>query len=210
MTLVGADRGEVKGDAMGPELFLLTILFSAAAAGISTYCLNCSKETKSFWGRKAEELYLEVDMLDRALVNFFDQSYSLVEASSKLTEADEAALAKAGVHFARIKMLTGFYFPAHSAALARAIAATATAHRALRGAQGAKEGDKAGLIESVDAAVCEVKDALDDLKTAILNHGRERCAPNPLWALWRARQIRGKRPGRALGIPLRRSVGNLV
>jgi len=148
--------------------------------------------------------------LDRTLVNFFDQSYSLVAGSSKLTEAAEVALTKAGGHFAKIKMLTGFYFPAHSTALTRAIAATATEHRALRSAQGAKESESAGLIESVDAAVCEVKGALDDLKSAILKDGREKCAPVPLWASWRGRALKGAAPGQGFEILLRRSAGNLV
>jgi hypothetical protein len=195
---------------MGPELLFLTILFSAAAAGLSTYFLNASKEAKSFWGRKAEELYLEVDMLDRKLVNFFDQSYSLVAGSSQLSEAAEVALTNAGEHFAKIKMLTGFYFPAHSTALARAIAATATAHRALRGAQSARESESARLIESVDAAVCEVKDALDDLKAAILKDGCEKCAPISLWASWRAGALKGATPGQGFGISLRKSAGTLV
>jgi hypothetical protein len=161
----------------------LTTVLSAAGAGLSTFYLNASKETLTFWRQKAEQLFVETEMLERVLSNYFEHSYSLME--SQVAPSDESALEKAGDHLAVMKMLIGLYLPSLSAMLTRIIAATATAHRGLRAVQKAKPADREALIESVDAAVCELKEALDSLKDGLAREAGRLNQGGMAGLLWR-------------------------
>jgi hypothetical protein len=147
-----------------------TIVLSSAGAGLSTFYLNASKETLAFWRQKAEQLFVETEVLERLLSNYFDRGYSLME--SNVAAPDEKELDKAASHVAVMKMLIGLYFSDLSPTLSRVIAAIATAHRGLRAVQKAGASDRAALIESVDAAVCDLKDALDCLKDGVAKDAR--------------------------------------
>jgi hypothetical protein len=161
----------------------LTILLSAASAGLSTFYLNASKETLTFWRQKAEQLFVETEKLERVLSNYFEHSYSLMQ--SQVSLPDDGALEKAGDHLAVMKMLIGLYLPSLTAMLTRIIAATATAHRALRAAQKANAADREALIESVDAAVCELKEALDCLKDGLAKEAGSLNRGGMAGLLWR-------------------------
>ena len=161
---------------------LLTVLLSAAAAGVSTYYLNRSKETLSFFGQKREELYSQVESLDYELSKFFERNYCLTGDAPQ--EIDHQGVRHASKHIANVKMIVNFYFPLFSHALARVMAATETAHRALSAAQQSKT-DRDPLFIAVDATVCELKDALEDMKAAILKDGPATRATTLAAHLWR-------------------------
>jgi hypothetical protein len=147
-----------------------TVVLSAVCAGLSTFYLNASKETLTFWRQKAEQLFVETEMLERLLSNYFDRGYSLMD--SNIVALDEKELDKAGGHVATMKMLIGLYFSDLNPTLSRVIAAIATAHRGLRAVRKAGSSDRAALIEAVDAAVCDLKDALDCLKDSVAKDAR--------------------------------------
>jgi hypothetical protein len=181
-------------------LMLLTALLSAAGAGVSTFYLNASKDAMTFWGKKAEELYTEAELVDRTLSRYFEEGYSFVQKPTQGSSFDEKALENAGGHFASIKMLVGFYYPALTSPLTRAISATATAHRMLRGACSAQQQDRDALLESLDSAVCEVKDALEALKDGILKEGRILSSGKFSALLWRPLKPTSA-GGRILNVP---------
>jgi hypothetical protein len=158
--------------AMAFGLLMFTVLLSAAAAGLSTYYLNISKERLCFLGRKSEELYIEVEALDSALCRFFEESYSLVGDAPQAPVLHSDASTVAGRHFATIKMLIGFYFPSLTTGLARALAATTTAQHALTLLEHSGQAESERALEAADCAICDVKDAFEDLKAAILREGR--------------------------------------
>ncbi len=111
---------------------LITAGLSAVMAGLVTYKVNELKEAKSFRGRKAEELYCAVEALDRELSRFFDGRCTIADSSRRAGGSSDDALQIAGARLVDAKMLVGFYFPVLSSALARCIAAVATAHASLR------------------------------------------------------------------------------
>jgi hypothetical protein len=154
---------------MTPAILILTVLTSAIAAGVVTYCLNISKERLLFIGRKSEELYCVVEALDFELSRFYGLRYSLVGGARR--PGDIENLHRANADFATTRMLIGLYFPALWPHLARASAAAATAQSSLEALEDAPQSGRAPEIEGLDASVCELKDALDGLKTAILTAG---------------------------------------
>jgi hypothetical protein len=174
---------------------LLVSLLSAVSAGLSTYYLNFSREIAAIGTKKAEELYLELEEFDRSVAFFFDNCYSLLDGSLAPMKAHKEKLFVAGEHLAKMRMLIGFYFPRLAKPLARMIAATATAHRKFSEVQKAPVEDRLALLRGADAAVCEVKDAIDALKTAILS------AENRQASLPRVGFARGRKPTpRVLGV----------
>jgi hypothetical protein len=182
---------------MEPVLLVLAVLLCAAGAGVSTYYLNASRETFWFWGRKAEDLYMQVESLDCELSTFFETNYSFVEGTPQVH--DQEGLRKAAEHMATTKMLVGFYFPRLMPTLARVIVAAGTAHRALKNAQKSQT-DKERLLVSVDTAVCELKDALEELKTVVLKEGRQANAKKA-FALFRRPAKATAGVGRVLQVP---------
>jgi len=108
--------------------------------------------------------------LDFELTCFYSRRYSLIGDAQR--PVGTAELQRANGHFATARMLVGLYFPALGPDLARASAAAATALRSLEILEEAPEADHMHLIESLDSSVCDLKDALDALKTAILGMGR--------------------------------------
>ena len=154
---------------MTPAILILTVLTSAIAAGAVTYFLNVSKERLFFIGRKSEDLYCTVEALDAEISSFYAKRYALVGSSDH--PAGSENLHRANGHFATARMLVGLYFPALSLDLARAGAAAATAQRSLDTLEHAAEANPGHLLEALDAAVCDLKDSLDALKSAILTRG---------------------------------------
>ena len=157
---------------MEMAILVLTVLLSAAAAGFTTYFLNVSKERRSFHGSKAEELYRATEALDAELSTYFARSYSLHATGSSGSSPVELERAAAGLM--TVKMLVGFYFPMLSGALTRVIAASTTAHRGLVAYQQMSGVAGKQALEALDTSVCELKDALETLKTGILTEGRAR------------------------------------
>jgi len=146
------------------------VLASAIAAALATYYLNISKERLWFLGQKSEELYCTVEALDCEL-SYFYAKYSLVGETQQAVSRE--GLHRASAYFATSRMLVGLYFPALSHDLTRARAAAATAQRSLETLQGgASESGRIVLAETLDDSVCDLKDALDALKAAILTKGR--------------------------------------
>lgn len=163
---------------------LVTIIASAVMAGLVTYKMNESKETKCFIGRKAEELYCHAEAIDRELSRFFGDRYALVDASRRSAESGNDALQAAGAILVNAKMLVGFYFPSLSPPLARTIAAVTTAHAALQLWEKAGPG-RDDLLVGLDRDVVALKDALESFKTAIIESGRLASHPAPLVAFRR-------------------------
>lgn len=155
---------------MTPAILVLTVLASAIAAGIATYCLNISKERLLFVGQKSEELYSTVEALDFELSCFYGKQYSLVGEGPRAVDVEN--LHRANAYFATARMLVGLYFPALSPNLARASAAAATAQRSLETLEDAPQSSRTHLTEALDGSVCDLKDALDALKAAILTAAR--------------------------------------
>ncbi len=155
---------------MTPMMLMLAVLMNATAAGLATYFLNASKERILFLGRKFEELYCTVEALDCEL-SYFYAKYSLVGDTQQV--AGREGLHRASAYFATSQMLVGLYFPTLLHHLARARAAAATAERSLGSLErGASESGRMALAEALDDSVCDLKDALDALKAAILAKGR--------------------------------------
>jgi hypothetical protein len=155
---------------MTPAILVLTVLASAIAAGVATYCLNISKERLLFVARKSEELFCTIEALDHELSCFYGARYSLVDAARCTTGIEH--LQQANACFATARMLVGLYFPMLMPDLARANAAAATAWRSLETLESAPEPHRRALLEALDASVCDLKDALDALKSATLVTGR--------------------------------------
>ena len=176
-------------------LVVMAGLLSAISAGLSTYYLNFSREIAAIGTKKAEELYLELENFDRSIASFFENCYSLLDGSVAPVEGNNDRLFAAGERLAKIRMLVGFYFPRLSTPLARMIAATATAHRKLSQVEKSPLEDRLAVLQGADAAVCEVKEAIDALKTAIL------VAENRRASLPRVGFARGREPvSRVLGV----------
>lgn len=146
---------------------LLTVIMSGIAAGFAAYFITISKERLWFFGRKTEELYCTVEAVDCELSSFYSQCLLLGEIQPT---RDRQALARAKAYFATLQMLIGLYFPTLSHDLARATAAAATAQRSLEVLdRGVSESGRIALAEALDDAVCNLKDALEALKAAILS-----------------------------------------
>jgi len=165
---------------------LVTAGLSAVMAGLVTYRVNESKEARSFRGRKAEELYGAVEAIDRELSRFFDSRCAIADSSRRVGASSDDRLDIAGAKLVDAKMLVGFYFPALSSALARCIAAVATAHASLRLWECAGGADRDDLLEGFDRDVVAVKDSLESFKAAIIDSGRLASQPTRLIA-WRRR-----------------------
>ena len=159
---------------------VLTIAFSAIAAGCSTHYLNVSKERLWFKRRKAEELYCAVQSLDRELSSFFGTRYSLMGANTRNSEPEKEALRRAGEYLITAKMLIGFYFPTISSSLARTIAAVASAHQSLKSLEAAHNEDRQQLLGVLDNAVAALKDSLEGLEAAIIDIDRPTAKRAPL------------------------------
>jgi len=157
---------------MEPALMFVTIVVSAAMAGVVTYAINESREARGFIGTKAEELYCCAESIDRELSRFFGERYCLIAADRRRADRGDDALQTAGMKLVNAKMLVGFYFPSLSPALARAIAAVTTAHASLRlwEKSGASGGDD--LLAGLDRDIVVLKDALEAFKAAIIANGR--------------------------------------
>ncbi|MBV8472278.1 MAG: hypothetical protein JO255_16585, partial [Alphaproteobacteria bacterium] len=112
-------------------LLFVTIIVSAIMAGLVSYKVNEFRDGKHFIGAKAEELYCNAEAIDRELSRFFGDRYALIGSAHRAAGAGDEALDKAGAVLVKAKMLVGFYFPSLAPALARTIAAVATAHGAL-------------------------------------------------------------------------------
>jgi hypothetical protein len=177
---------------------LITAGLSAVMAGLVTYKVNESKEARSFRGRKAEELYCAVEALDRELSRFFDGRCTIVDSSRRTGGSSNDALQIAGARLVDAKMLVGFYFPVLSSALARCIAAVATAHASLRLWENAGTGNRDDLLVGLDRDVVVVKDSLESFKAAIIDSGRVANQPTRLIA-WRRPTAVGA-PSRALRV----------
>jgi len=170
---------------METSYLVLTVILSSAAAGYSTYYLNVSKDRLWFERRKAEELYLAVQTLERELSNFFGTRYSLMGDNRRISEPEKEALGRAGCHLVTAKMLIGFYFPSLSSALARVIAAVTTAHNGLRAFEKAGAEDSGDLLTILDNAIAQLKDALEGLKATIIDSGRPMAQGGRFALFWR-------------------------
>ena len=171
-------------------IIVMAGLLSALSAGLSTYYLNFSREIAALETKKAEELYLELEYFDRIVASFFGDCYSLLDGSLAPMEHHSAKLLAAGEHLAKIRMLISFYFPRLTTPLARMVAATATAHRKLSQAEKSSLEQRLTLLQTADAAVCDVKDAIEALKVSIL-------AAENRWArLPRVGFAKGREPAR--------------
>jgi hypothetical protein len=177
---------------------LVTAGLSAVMAGLVTYKVNESKEARSFRGKKAEELYRAVEAFDRELSRFFDPRCAIADSSRRAGVSSDDALQIAGARLVDAKMLVGFYFPALSSALARCVAAVATAHASLRLWESADAANRDDLLEGFDRDVVAVKDSLESFKAAIIDSGRVASQPTRLIA-WR-RRVAISAPGRALRV----------
>ncbi len=179
-------------------VMLVTIIVSAAMAGLVTYGINESREARGFIGKKAEELYCCAESIDRELSRFFGERYSLIDSARRQADRGNDALQTAGMKLVNAKMLVGFYFPSLSPALARAIAAVTTAHASLRlwEKAGASGGDD--LLAGLDKDIVVLKDALDAFKAAIIENGRA-VNHRPAFAAWR-RPAKPTIEGRALRV----------
>jgi hypothetical protein len=171
---------------------LVTAGLSAVMAGLVTYKVNESKEARSFRGRKAEELYRAVEALDRELSRFFEGRCTIADSNRRAGGSSDDALQIAGA------TLVGFYFPGLSSALARCIAAVATAHASLRLWENASAGRRDDLLVGLDRDVVAVKDSLESFKAAIINHGRAAIQPTRLMASLRPVAVNA--PSRALRV----------
>ena len=149
-------------------VIVMASLLSALSAGLSTYYLNFSREIAALETKKAEELYLELEQFDRTVASFFDNCYSLLDGSLAPMERHSANLLVAGQHLAKIRMLISFYFPRLATPLARMVTATATAHRKLSQVEKSSVEQRLSLLQTADAAVCNVKDAIEALQISIL------------------------------------------
>jgi hypothetical protein len=177
---------------------LITAGLSAVMAGLVTYKVNESKEARSFRGRKAEELYCAVEALDRELSRFFDGSCTIVDSRRRAGGSSDEAPQIAGARLVDAKMLVGFYFPGLSLALARCIAAVATAHASLRLWENAGAGNRDDLLVGLDRDVVAVKDSLESFKAAIIENGRAINQPARRFALRRPAAVGA--PSRALRV----------
>jgi hypothetical protein len=177
---------------------LVTAGLSAVMAGLVTYKINESKEARSFRSRKAEELYCAVDALDRELSRFFDPRSAIADSSRRVSISGGDALEIAEARLVDAKMLVGFYFPALTSALARCVAAVATAYASLRLWESAGGAHRDDLLEGFDRDVVAVKDSLESFKAAIIDSGRDVNQPTPLIA-WRRPTPVGA-PSRALRV----------
>jgi hypothetical protein len=177
---------------------LVTAGLSAVMAGLVTYKINESKEVRRFRGRKAEELYRAVETLDRELSRFFDGRCAIADSNRRAGGSSDDALQIAGATLVDAKMLVGFYFPELSSALARCIAAVATAHASLRLWENASAGRRDDLLVGLDRDVVAVKDSLESFKAAIINHGRAAIQSTRLMASLRPVAVNA--PSRALRV----------
>lgn len=159
------------GYVMMPAILVLTVFASALAAALATYYLNISKDRLVFLGRKSEELYCTIEALDFELSQFFGKRYSLVGAVHPT--GDTEGLHRTSTYFATARMLVGLYFPALSPNLMRVCAAAATAQRKLEALEDAPEISQTDYLETLDASVCDLKDALAAFKVATLTTGRK-------------------------------------
>jgi hypothetical protein len=150
----------------------ITVLVSSIMAGLVTYKVNDSKETKCFLAKKAEELYCYAEAVDRELSRFFGERYSIVGPEPRNAEFGEDALRTAGAKLVSAKMLVGFYFPALSSALARTIAAATTAHASLKVWENAEGSERDPLLIGLDRDIVALKDSLESFKTGIIESGR--------------------------------------
>lgn len=164
---------------METAYLVLTVLLSAIAAGYSSYCLNVSKDRLWFKRRKAEELYCTVQSLDRELSSFFGTRYSLMGDNTRGSEPERDALRRAGEHLVNAKMLIGFYFPHISPALARTIAAAASAHRSLKSLEATETEDRQQLLAVLDNAVAMLKDSLEGLEASVIDIHRPTAKRGP-------------------------------
>ena len=165
---------------METAYLVLTALLGATTAGFSTYYLNISKDRLWFRRRKAEELYCTVQSLDRELSSFFGTRYSLMGDNTRSSEPEKEALRRAGEHLVTAKMLIGFYFPSISSALARTIAAVASAHQSLKSLEAAHAEDRQQLLAVLDNAVAMLKDSLEGLEASIIDIDRPTAKRGPL------------------------------
>jgi len=165
---------------------LITIIISAVMAGLVSYKVNESKDAKGYIGKKAEELYCDAEAIDRELSRFFDERYGLVDTARRSVGPNDATLQKVGAILVNAKMLVGFYFPSLSPALARAIAALATAHGALKAWEKSNPQSRDDLVIALDRDVVALKDALESFKAAIIETGRAAGQPTPLVRLRRS------------------------
>lgn len=157
----------------------VTIIISAIMAGIVSYKVNESKDGKCFLGKKAEELYCHAEAIDRELSRFFGERYALFDSAWRNEGMGDEALHNAGAILVNAKMLVGFYFPPLAHALARTIAAVATAHGALKVLERAEAGSRDDFVIALDRDVAALKDALESFKAAIIENGRAAGRPAP-------------------------------
>lgn len=178
-------------------LTLLTAGLSAAIAAYVAYRVNEDRDARSFRGGKAEELYRVAETLDRELARFFDPRCAVADSNRQLNVAGDDPLPIVAARLADAKMLVGFYFPQLSTALARCIAAVATAHASLRLWEEAGDAaDRDGLLDGFDRDVVAAKDAIEGFKAAIIDSGR--AASQPRWPFARRRSAAA--PSRALRV----------
>ena len=150
----------------------IAIIVSSVMAGLVTYKINESRESRCFIGKKAEELYCAAESVDRELSRFFGDRYSILESDSRGAASSDDALREAGTKLVNAKMLVGFYFPSLSPALARTIAAVATAHTSLTLWEKAGPSGRDDLLLGLDKDIVALKDALEAFKAAIIESGR--------------------------------------
>jgi hypothetical protein len=155
---------------------LLTILLSAACAGLVTHRLNICKERLTFRAAKAEELYCVADRLENGLTSFFASSYSLISGYAD-SDLESAQATEIGQHLSRLRMLVGFYFPALRTSLARVIAAASTSYATLENYRAAEKQEKEQAGQTLDTSVAELRDALDAMKSNILTAGEREITP---------------------------------
>ncbi len=150
----------------------MTLVASVILAAYVTYKMNESRDLRWFMGKKAEELYCSAEAIDREVSKYFGSKYSFSAICGEKLENEQEALIKIGGELVNSKMLIGFYFQSLSPALARTIAAVATALTSLQHWEKADPKEREAFLERLDKDVAGLKDALEAFKTAIIGAGR--------------------------------------
>ena len=113
-------------------LALFTAGLSAAIAGFLAYRVAEDRGARSTRSGKAEELHRPAEALDVEAARFFDPRCAVADSNRQLGVAGDDPLPIVAARLADAKMLVGFCFSQLSTALARCVAAIATAEASLR------------------------------------------------------------------------------
>lgn len=143
-------------------------IISATAASLACYYISVSREVIFSRSDKAEQVYRISERLDQELQRFFEASYSLLSGK---TTGDRACLSEVQRFMTELKMLVGFYFPPIAPALSRISVAINTTLKLMQELDSADQADRERIIEAVDLAAYELRQAVQDLKSRIIAEG---------------------------------------